>query len=749
MRRWGLADKEHRRPATSILIIFGALVTFVLIQFWIGSSGVLDNLNDEQFALLKQAFLSNDTNSRNLPKNKERPISSFRNERQIPFHSLLQNASHSFDHSTGSLWSLELALGRATSELKPRIQPIHLEKCSRVAIFLQFGTNVHLLPDLVACTANIVAAANMVAASGEPLEYLHIYLGFIEGHDQRARELQIEFERFSNVNVFVTIVPNAGADVGQFLAQFTQTNQTYDMVMKLHTKTDPIWRERMVESLCASPEQVISTWRLMDEAQAADQRMILAPLGTMFSRHFNLSDIFPHIARKYQYHNRTDTEPIGGLPRGVPIWGFYTVNYMNRIYRKLGGTGNRILGGKRRLYRDREHWIVAGTSFWANWKALYPKGWKEGKVYEDYVEERLTPGYKDNYGMEHAVERLFPSILRQREGVLCEIQPAPRIFLLFHFLLSAKLEWDETLTTVLRDTTQSAFSRGIQGMVLPWTAISKSLMTGLLNEKEFRLPFFFAIPLHAESSYIADVIQDIKPLMRMSNYVKLHQRPLLMILVEPNTPNLAETEKAQSKIRQLTFDAKNQGFAGIHTILYPCRVSEESGFDMDVKDLAKHLGADASLFMLKSQNMTSGEQIIRLKDNHDEDGSNDDMDGRHDDDDGSSDDMDGRPGDREMLSRLADTRIQYTGITFDRDEKPSAIAKVSDMPTLIRRGLRAQLFQMAADSSREVQASFHFVDPGFKWQDPSEFELALPDSLAAIQRSLMDITCRDVVHNTF
>ncbi len=70
----------------------------------------------------------------------------------------------------------------------------------------------------------------------------------------------------------------------------------YDIILKMHTKGDDVWRDRALESLCGTNEQVTSILSQFDADKKLD---MIAPLGTVFGPATNISDIFPHIVRKY------------------------------------------------------------------------------------------------------------------------------------------------------------------------------------------------------------------------------------------------------------------------------------------------------------------------------------------------------------------------------------------------------------------------------------------------------------------
>eukprot|EP00930_Biecheleria_cincta_P093312 TRINITY_DN8358_c0_g3_i1.p1 TRINITY_DN8358_c0_g3~~TRINITY_DN8358_c0_g3_i1.p1 ORF type:complete len:296 (-),score=38.36 TRINITY_DN8358_c0_g3_i1:146-1033(-) len=127
---------------------------------------------------------------------------------------------------------------------------------NRVAVFVQ-AANPSLWGEMQSCVEN-VADAHM-----GPLDVLVSAIGGEAGEAFRsslARSKHLN-QRAGGTKVQVDVVENRGADIGQFLQQLQNLTEVppttpYDMVLKIHTKSDPKLRHWSLDSLCGSPSTV-------------------------------------------------------------------------------------------------------------------------------------------------------------------------------------------------------------------------------------------------------------------------------------------------------------------------------------------------------------------------------------------------------------------------------------------------------------------------------------------------------------
>lgn len=143
------------------------------------------------------------------------------------------------------------------------VRPEPSPKVGSVAIFLQMA-NVELWPELRTCIQHVASAGNLRRGFSTSL-----HVALIQA-DQQSMTSVKEFQAQAGlVDVNVSIVENKGADWGEFLQQILMHEPIakYDLLLKLHSKTQTDWRRKIFDSLCGSPEQVEGIFSLFDKNQ--------------------------------------------------------------------------------------------------------------------------------------------------------------------------------------------------------------------------------------------------------------------------------------------------------------------------------------------------------------------------------------------------------------------------------------------------------------------------------------------------
>ena len=133
-----------------------------------------------------------------------------------------------------------------------------------VAVYMQVASHeARVVEDLCQCVATIAAV---------PTRRLHVFVSLVDkggaAVPQLARFTQLNRSLADSlseahvrggggVTLKVLLLPNAGGDVGQFLSQLHRSagRRPYDLVLKIHSKTEDVWRERSMATLCGSVEQ--------------------------------------------------------------------------------------------------------------------------------------------------------------------------------------------------------------------------------------------------------------------------------------------------------------------------------------------------------------------------------------------------------------------------------------------------------------------------------------------------------------
>lgn len=320
---------------------------------------------------------------------------------------------HSYNESATTDDSGSILLNDPNNNNKP---PIPLKPT--LAIFLQLGQYSDTIwKALLRCIRNICEARRfhidpkLLQHQWTDYAYrettpsdnfnLDIHISFISeifNHRDRIVKSLRRLQGFDNI--FTTKVINLGLDVKPFLEQITKSAKKYDLVMKLHSKSDKVWLKHTTECLCGTPSHVLS---IIHEFQTKNSISMIAPHGFTFSPTTHKSKLHPHLVDKYF------------LKHAVAIaFDSEMVRKMTIMYRFLFGE-----------HLDKEYFrIVAGTMFWVRFDSL-----QQLKV-EDILRHfsvTFASQYKSNGGIEHVMERLLPSIIVKQGGLIAEMIPAPKL----------------------------------------------------------------------------------------------------------------------------------------------------------------------------------------------------------------------------------------------------------------------------------------------------------------------------------
>jgi len=289
---------------------------------------------------------------------------------------------------------------------------------------------------------------------------LDIYVSILEQDAQNTSHVLSKFQQATQLqaHVKVLVTPNRGGDMGQFLTQMHHVvngiaaakNKTqllgidvdtyYQAFLKVHAKTSYAWRRRLLESLCGSTNHVLSILSTLslsssslslsnnttathtfhknhdhdihDHQNNNNNIQMIAPLGTTFGPNTPIENIYPTIVETY------------GMTSTQPAFDPKTLQRMDELYSLVTATTK----SSPQHYDSPNHKlpharIVAGSCFWHNWQAFPANAW--ARIYPQ-IYPQMTPGYVQNHGVEHILERVFPSMLAPRS--IAEITPAPRVF---------------------------------------------------------------------------------------------------------------------------------------------------------------------------------------------------------------------------------------------------------------------------------------------------------------------------------
>jgi hypothetical protein len=128
------------------------------------------------------------------------------------------------------LWALRNALTKLKEEQGKHWKGAATSTPQKdIAIFLQLGINLSLLPDMTTCLANVasvVFSRDAPDSVKQPLA-LDLYVSVLQKDKRKAGSIKDFFRTIlpTDSNVYMISTPNVGADIGAFLAQLKQMNQ--------------------------------------------------------------------------------------------------------------------------------------------------------------------------------------------------------------------------------------------------------------------------------------------------------------------------------------------------------------------------------------------------------------------------------------------------------------------------------------------------------------------------------------------
>lgn len=230
---------------------------------------------------------------------------------------------------------------------------------------------------------------------------LDIHISFVSEVFSHRNRIVSSLEKLKGFdNIFTTKVINLGLDVKPFLEQIANSAKKYDLVMKLHSKSDKVWLKHTTECLCGTPSQVLS---IVHEFQTKNSISMIAPHGFTFGPTTHKSKLHPYLVDKYF------------LKHAVAI------AFDNEMIHKMTIMYRFLFGEK----LEKKHLrIAAGTMFWVRFDSLQQL---KAEVILRHFAVTFASQYKSNGGIEHVMERLLPSIIIKHGGLIAEMIPAPKL----------------------------------------------------------------------------------------------------------------------------------------------------------------------------------------------------------------------------------------------------------------------------------------------------------------------------------
>lgn len=214
----------------------------------------------------------------------------------------------------------------------------------RVAVYMQVHSNdTTALDELCDCVGTVASV---------PVKKLAVHVSFAgDGLHYASGPLKDARAKFH-----VLHMANAGADVKPFIKQLQDTNAlnaSFDLILKVHTKSDHVWRQHTLSSLCGSQEHVHAIYTAFEERRGS--LGVVAPQGTIFDAATPIATVWSHIRSRY----------FSGQSNLASAFDAKTVRRMRKL--------NDLLSpGLSPINRTA---IAAGTAFWMRAAALRIPSW--------------------------------------------------------------------------------------------------------------------------------------------------------------------------------------------------------------------------------------------------------------------------------------------------------------------------------------------------------------------------------------
>lgn len=286
------------------------------------------------------------------------------------------------------IYLLQLQIGQVSSLRIAANNEKNTSNVRSAAIFVQLH-HVDKWPELRTCVENVASAGK--ARNGQKIS-VALFVGMDDEHKEISSDVQELRSSSGLAEARVEVVKNVGADIGQFLqqVQLRKPEANYDLLLKVHSKSDPTWRHAQIDGLCGNSSKVEEIFAQFEDQ--AELGMIGPPTMT-WNIHTNPRDAWGGKYRYFLYPGERHIQ-----------------KYYHDIY------PNDVLDKER--YR-----VVAGSAFWSRYGPIVANTELRAASLEwlPTMPTKHKPGApstgEEGENLMHSLERVIPTMVKAHYGL--------------------------------------------------------------------------------------------------------------------------------------------------------------------------------------------------------------------------------------------------------------------------------------------------------------------------------------------
>lgn len=407
-----------------------------------------------------------------------------------------------------------------------------------LAIFLQYGQDRNT--DIIfPCLKNIALAKEYLnqhamdcatqSRIGSSCSYGRIGLDLYATYGESLSAEMRKIEKVKSVKGvdrwFTASHSNEGLDVGPFLRQLKQsidTGNSYELVFKIHTKSNREWLKYTLDCMCGTPSHVVS---IIKQFINNSKLEMIGPQGLTFTTGSDKTKIAPFLVRKL-------------FPRHKKVG----LAFQDYVISGMESTYETIFGKQLKLLKE-EAVIAAGTVWWARYNALSPRA-VSGAL--NRLQPNFTSGYNRHGGIEHYLERLFPTVIEKFGGLVRDMVPAPKVLMVHDYGTTLDSEEESILFSGSR-LSQYYSQHGVYGHAYSYNCfngIDSKNQLALIDLKEQRMPFIliwtnnpstskwpnpYPSIDYGDDSLWTDHFKTLVPVLQHESYITIEGDPIFVI----------------------------------------------------------------------------------------------------------------------------------------------------------------------------------------------------------------------------